>query len=396
LEGHRFCEPGVKEPDQNNPNAAFFHYFYEVNEEQPRIAYLNQVAARSASSLSWDPKKTLWVDYMNDFWSKVDEEGLNNTIGGGDVNAAFNFWSDSIGYRARIFHPTILLAKSIYKKVVEQYLQDEGEEGPDENGGNTRGQQLAVASYTHPGESAAWQRLISPDSGKLSVLVANVLNGPDYVVDTAWDTVIRQAANSGKTVIGYVRTGYFGQAKDFKPRLGSGDLADWTSQIMGDVDKWFELYPEGIGGIFFDEGWPYCGPNNIYSDLYAFINAYTKRKYPGAYTVLNPGSSIEQCFENTMDTWLTFESNYGNYTEAFTPNPWTPKDDRKIWHIIYDVPQDKIAEIAALSRSRHVGYLEVTPDKGANTCGTIPPFMHVGQTLTLYLLLQMKCRTRSI
>jgi len=25
LNGARFCEPGVKEPDQNNPNAAFFH-----------------------------------------------------------------------------------------------------------------------------------------------------------------------------------------------------------------------------------------------------------------------------------------------------------------------------------------------------------------------------------
>jgi hypothetical protein len=369
LEGHRFCEPGVREPDQNNANAAFFHYPYGVVEEEPGIAYLNEVAARSASSLSWDPKKTLWVDYMNDFWSKVDEEGLNKAVGGGDVNAVYNFWSDSIGYRARIFHPTILLAESIYKKVVEQYLQDEGDEGSDSTGG----QQLAIASYTHPSDSASWQRLISPDSGKLSVLVANVLNGPDYVMDTAWDTVIRQAANSGKTVIGYVRTGYFGEAHNFKTRLGSKNLADWASQIMGDVDKWYELYPGGIGGIFFDEGWSECGPNNIYSDLYAYINAYTKRKHPGAYTVLNHGSSVAQCYEDTMDTLLTFESNYGNYTAAFTPNTWTPKDDRKIWHIIYDVPQDKIADIAALSRSRHVGYLEVTPDKGANPYGTILP-----------------------
>ena len=98
IDGARFCEPGVIEPDQENPNAAFFHYPYGVNDDEgePGIAYLNQVANRSASSLTWDPKQTLWVDYMNDFWSKVDEQGLNNAIGGGDANAQYNFWSDSM------------------------------------------------------------------------------------------------------------------------------------------------------------------------------------------------------------------------------------------------------------------------------------------------------------
>ena len=53
-----------------------------------------------------------------------------------------------------------------------------------DTGGGAAGQQIAVASYTNPlGDPAAWQRLISYDSSKLSILVANVLNGPDYVVD---------------------------------------------------------------------------------------------------------------------------------------------------------------------------------------------------------------------
>ena len=266
---------------------------------------------------------------MNDFWSKIDEQGLKNAIGGGDANAQYNFWSDSIGYRARIFHPTLKLATIIYEAIVKQYLKDE-EEGPDDNGGNAGGQQIAIASYTNPlGDPTAWQRLISYDSSKLSVLVANVLNGPDYVVDTAWSSVIQQAASSGKTVIGYVRTGYLGVSnKKYKTRLGSGDVADWISQIEQDVDKWFELYPGSIGGIFFDEGWPECGPNNIYSDVYAHINAYTKRKHPGAFTVLNPGSAIMQCYEDTMDTLLTFESSYETYiSSGYTENTWKPKDD---------------------------------------------------------------------
>ncbi|OAL45170.1 hypothetical protein IQ07DRAFT_604184 [Pyrenochaeta sp. DS3sAY3a] len=65
---------GIKEPDQNNGLAGFFHYPYNVKEEGLGVEYLNQVAARSASSLSWDPKRTLWRHYMKEFWSKVDDE----------------------------------------------------------------------------------------------------------------------------------------------------------------------------------------------------------------------------------------------------------------------------------------------------------------------------------
>ncbi|OAL43327.1 hypothetical protein IQ07DRAFT_464733, partial [Pyrenochaeta sp. DS3sAY3a] len=237
------------------------------------------------------------------------------------------------------------------------------------------GQQIAIASYTNPlGDPDAWKRLISYDSSKLSVLVANVLNGPDTVADSNWTSVIQQAASSGKTVIGYVRTGYLGISQQkFKTRLGSGDLADWVSQIEQDIDKWFELYPGSIGGIFFDEGWPECGPDNIYSNVYAYINAYTKRKHPGAFTVLNPGSTIAQCYEDTMDTLLTFESSYETYTSsAYVENTWKPKDNRKIWHIIYRVPQDKIASVAALSRLRNVGYLEVTDDDNPNPYDKVP------------------------
>ncbi|MAD84199.1 MAG: hypothetical protein CL912_14645 [Deltaproteobacteria bacterium] len=58
-------------------------------------------------------------------------------------------------------------------------------------GGGEGGQQIAIASYTNPlGDPTAWERLISYDSKKLSILVANVLNGPNYVVDASWNSVI--------------------------------------------------------------------------------------------------------------------------------------------------------------------------------------------------------------
>ena len=170
------------------------------------------------------------------------------------------------------------------------------------------GQQVALASYINPNANiTAWNRLIAYPQDKLSVLVANVVNGPDNTVDAGWRDVISRAAASGKTVIGYVRTGYLGVSdQHFATRLGSTNLADWVAQIEEDVDMWYTLYGSSIGGIFFDEGLADCGTNNVYADIYTHINRYTKARHPGAYTVLNPGTHVPQCFEHAVDTFVDF------------------------------------------------------------------------------------------
>ncbi|KAE8135882.1 SGNH hydrolase-type esterase domain-containing protein [Aspergillus pseudotamarii] len=118
------------------------------------------------------------------------------------------------------------------------------------------GQQIAIASYINPlGDPASWERLLAYDSKKISVLVANILNSPDYVVNNSWKSVIEQAANQDKKILGYIRTGYLSvNQQQFTTRLDSKDLTDWASQIEQDIDKWFELYSTSLGGIFFDEG----------------------------------------------------------------------------------------------------------------------------------------------
>ena len=143
LTGHRFCEAGVQEPDQERADTWFFHYPYKENNDanDSGIAYLNQVAEANANSLSWDPEKTLWVDYMNAFWDKVDENGLNQALGDpapsvdtakrqiGDVppaddNAVYNFWSNTIGTRARMFHPQVAFHAAISSAILQQYEAD--------------------------------------------------------------------------------------------------------------------------------------------------------------------------------------------------------------------------------------------------------------------------------
>jgi hypothetical protein len=75
-------------------------------------------------------------------------------------------------------------------------------------------------------------------------------------------------------------------------------------------------------------------------------------RHLGALTVLNPGSPMASCFEDTMDTLLMFELNYTAYINSYTANDWVPKNPRKLWHIIYDVPASEVSNVAQLAASR--------------------------------------------
>lgn len=73
-----------------------------------------------------------------------------------------------------------------------------------------------------------------------------------------------------------------------------------------------------------------------------------------------------------MDALLTFESSYETYQSSFVPNDWTPKDPRKIWHIIYRVPEAQIASVAAMARDRYAGLLQITDDDNPNPYDNLP------------------------
>ena len=98
-----------------------------------------------------------------------------------------------------------------------------------------------MASYIHPlADMGAWDKMLSYSNDKVSLLVANVINGPGAIVQKDWEGVIARANSKGKRIIGYVRTGYLGASwQKFETRLGSTDLADWTMQIQQDVDLWY-------------------------------------------------------------------------------------------------------------------------------------------------------------
>src|SRR4051812_43462897 len=58
------------------------------------------------------------------------------------------------------------------------------------------GQHVAVPAYISPTDSAAWNQIATSGS-QLGFVVANVANGPDSGVNTAWQSVINTTHGSG-------------------------------------------------------------------------------------------------------------------------------------------------------------------------------------------------------
>jgi hypothetical protein len=107
--GHRFCEPGIVEPDQTNSNLWFWHYPYNIDKtEDPTVDYLNSVVQANVNALTWNSNTTLWTDYVTNFWSYVNEDQLLLSANATSDNATadYDVWPDEIGSRAKSVSPT--------------------------------------------------------------------------------------------------------------------------------------------------------------------------------------------------------------------------------------------------------------------------------------------------
>ncbi|WNV87554.1 spherulation-specific family 4 protein [Umezawaea sp. Da 62-37] len=242
------------------------------------------------------------------------------------------------------------------------------------------GQHVAVPAYISPTDSAAWNRIATSGS-QLGFVVANVANGPDSGVNTAWQSVINTTHGSGTKVLGYVDSGYFGFTTP--PRetvLGHTDAQSWLQQAEQQIDQWYQFYGASIDGIFIDDGQNVCGPTSgstTYVDLYRELNDYVHTSHPGALTVVNPGVGVPQCYEDVADVLVTFEGTFANYqnpTGEYVTQPWQlDADPNKFWHLVYDTPQASLTAALDKSKQNNAGYVYVTPDTLSNPWDTVPP-----------------------
>ena len=125
LDGHRFCEPGVQEPDQQNDNLWFWHYPY--NEPNNQNTDLLQEASDSVTNgLSIEQLNSKYpetTDYTNAILDAIDFEKAQQ-VNGNDVEAK-GLW-DYIGFRTKVFHPQVSFHTHIKDLILAQYKQDQG------------------------------------------------------------------------------------------------------------------------------------------------------------------------------------------------------------------------------------------------------------------------------
>ena len=126
LDSHRFCEEGIKEPDQQNDKLWFWHYPYNEPKDSD-VEYLTNASNSITNGLSTaqiSGKFPNGVDYTNAIFDALGEQGLQNA-NGGDVDAKRGW--DSIGWRAKLFHPQLAFHTHIKDLVLTQYLADKSD-----------------------------------------------------------------------------------------------------------------------------------------------------------------------------------------------------------------------------------------------------------------------------
>lgn len=123
LNGHRFCEPGVQEPDQHNDQLWFWHYPYD-EPSSDNTGILEEAADKVTQGLSiadLGAKFPQTSDYTNAIFDAIDYIKVQE-VNGGDIEAK-KFWS-TIGSYTKAFHPQVPFHTHIRDLVIAQYKRD--------------------------------------------------------------------------------------------------------------------------------------------------------------------------------------------------------------------------------------------------------------------------------
>jgi len=113
LDGHRFCEAGKNEPNQDNPDLWFWHYPYHASDSDDTAidatyqdAYNNVTSGLNAAAVAskW-PTYTAFEDALYDVIN-MNQLTTESTSVPGEVGAQ-GPWDGVIGYRAKLFHPQV-------------------------------------------------------------------------------------------------------------------------------------------------------------------------------------------------------------------------------------------------------------------------------------------------
>ena len=229
------------------------------------------------------------------------------------------------------------------------------------------GMVLGVPAYWSPATAGGAEEFsqLADAAGTVNLVI---VNGPVSAAPVPFDAqtadTIKRLRRAGVTVLGYVDSGYLGRTGLTTTRVnaGSTDIADWVSQIRGDVADWYELYGwYGLGGVFVDQTLSSCGSNGEYVNAYRNALYDARRGNRGAMVAINPGTGAEECYMQIADAMVMFENTYEVYRD-WTPPRWVSKYPvEQFWHLVYDASTEAaMSEVVDSARRRHAGHVYVT------------------------------------
>lgn len=120
MEGHRYCEPGVKEPDQHNENLWIYHYPYNEPKDDAVDGPLLDAYKNVTSGVDVKATYKTYNDFENALFDAVKLDDGPDASGIWD-----SFWS-GVGSRVKVFHPQIPLHEKIRDLVLDRYVEDIG------------------------------------------------------------------------------------------------------------------------------------------------------------------------------------------------------------------------------------------------------------------------------
>ncbi|KAI9794422.1 MAG: hypothetical protein M1816_005492 [Peltula sp. TS41687] len=124
LDGHRFCEPGIKEPDQHNDRLWFWHYPYNEPNNDDNAKLFLEASDRVTQGLSMADLNTKFpstADYTNAIFDAVDNSKAQQRDGS-DLETQAGW--DWVGARTKVFHPQVSFHKHIKDLILAEYKRD--------------------------------------------------------------------------------------------------------------------------------------------------------------------------------------------------------------------------------------------------------------------------------
>ena len=119
--------------------------------------------------------------------------------------------------------------------------------------------------------------------------------------------------------------------------------------------------------IFLDE----VSSNDSGLAYYQQLSDYIHGTNPGALVILNPGTYPSEPYMSIGDIILAFEGTYAEYLGLDVPSWVDDYPAAKFANVIYGAPESGLASAISTAQRRHVGYIYVTPDTGANPYGSM-------------------------